>query len=163
MPNHYIDLKSSFGKIYLLANEKSLIALDFKKNDKFLAATKSPNHKILILAKKQLNEYFRGKRFEFTVPLEVHGTDFQQKAWNALLKIPFGYVLSYGEQAKNMKCPKAQRATGSANGKNPIAIIIPCHRIITSTKTLGGFSNDLKIKKMLLEHEGHHFIGDKLI
>lgn len=163
MQSHYTDLKFEFGNIYLLANDKKLIALDFKKDKRFNGAIKNPENKILKMAIKQLSEYFEKKRKKFTIPIEFHGTEFQNKAWHTLLNIPFGEVISYGEQAKIMKCPKAQRAAGSANGKNPIAIIIPCHRIITSSKKIGGFSNDLKIKKYLLNLEGHQFIKDTII
>lgn len=95
-----------------------------------LESVKDDTHKILLLAEKQLAEYFSGKRIAFDIPLNPNGTVFQQKAWGALQKIPYGQVWSYGEQAKYLKAPKAQRAVGGANGKNPIPIIIPCHRVI---------------------------------
>lgn len=163
MEKYYIDFKSKIGLIYLLADKDSLIAIDFNRNDNYQNAKKDQNHQILKLAKIQLTEYFEGKRKIFSVPISTSGTEFQKRAWRELQKIPFGKVLSYGQQAIKMNCPKAQRATGSANGKNPIPIIIPCHRIITADRKIGGFSNDIEIKRFLLRLEGHQFQGDHIV
>ena len=100
-----------------------------------------------------LREYFCGSRKEFDLPLRLKGTDFQKKAWNALLSIPYGQTRSYKEQAEAIGNKKACRAVGAANGKNPISIIIPCHRVIGSDKTLVGYGGGLEIKKALLDLE----------
>ena len=147
-------ISSPLGSLYLIANHQALLFLDTAPNDIFNAIP-SANHKILNLVHKQLDEYFNGKRFEFNLPLDPLGTPFQQKAWSALTKIPYGKVWSYGQQAKFLKNPKATRAVGAANGKNPIPIIIPCHRVVGSTGKLTGYSGGMKMKIDLLKLEGH--------
>ena len=102
----------------------------------------------------QLEEYFAGSRQNFDLPLDLRGTEFQVAAWNALAEIQYGHTASYGQQAANIKKPKAFRAVGSANGKNPIPIIVPCHRVVAGDGSLGGYSLGLKMKKQLLALEG---------
>jgi len=114
---------------------------------------KEGSNKHLRSLKKQLREYFKGKRKEFSVPLVTPGTDFQQAVWKNLKKIPFGTTLSYGEQAKNLKSIKSARAVAQANSSNRIAILIPCHRIIGSDGSLVGYGGGLERKKWLLNHE----------
>jgi methylated-DNA-[protein]-cysteine S-methyltransferase len=153
----YKTLHSPIGEITLVANDEALVALYV--NDELMPkkdlAQKNESHKILELAETQLNEYFAGKRQVFDLPLSPEGTLFQNKAWEALSKIPYGKVWSYGKQAEYLKAPKAQRAIGGANGKNPIPVIIPCHRVVGSTGKLTGFSGGMKMKVYLLKHEGH--------
>jgi methylated-DNA-[protein]-cysteine S-methyltransferase len=161
--NYSKKISSPIGPLYLIANEHALIAIDNVSNELYKMATKSSTHKILNLTHKQLEEYFSGIRVEFDLPLEPVGTTFQQKAWKALMKIPYGSVWSYGEQAKFLKSPKASRAVGGANGKNPIPIIIPCHRVIGSTGKLTGYSGGMKMKIGLLKLEGHQISGLQLI
>ncbi len=103
--------------------------------------------------KKQLKEYFRGKRKKFTLPLVIPGTDFQQIVWKELQNIPYGATISYLEQAENIKNPKAVRAVAGANGSNRIAILIPCHRVIGSDGSLIGYGGGLEKKKWLIDHE----------
>jgi methylated-DNA-[protein]-cysteine S-methyltransferase len=155
-------ITSPIGSLFLVANESALIALDNQSSELYKVAIKSENHEVLNRAHKQLDEYFDGKRREFDLPLAPAGSEFQQKAWKALMKIPFGKVWSYGEQAKFLKAPKASRAVGGANGKNPIAIIIPCHRVIGSTGKLTGYAGGMKMKVGLLNHEGHQIDKDSL-
>jgi methylated-DNA-[protein]-cysteine S-methyltransferase len=112
------------------------------------------NHPILLEASKQLEEYFSAKRRGFHLKLDPSGTSFQLKAWQALSEIPFGQTRSYGEQAQMMGSPKAVRAVGAANGKNPISIIVPCHRVIGKNGSLTGFGGGLSAKRKLLELEG---------
>lgn len=102
---------------------------------------------------QQLREYFEGKRRDFDLPLVVLGTEFQQKAWRALLEIPYGEVRSYGQQARAMGNAKAVRAVGKANGDNRIAIILPCHRVVAVDGSLTGYGGGLWRKKFLLELE----------
>ena len=148
-------VSSPFGKLTLVASEKGLVAIDVRNNAKQKATAKNQSAQaILIETKKQLGQYFAGKRTSFDVALDLVGTEFQVKAWRALCRIPFGKTISYGQQAANIKKPKAFRAVGSANGKNPIPIIVPCHRVVTSDGSLGGYSLGLKMKKQLLALEG---------
>jgi methylated-DNA-[protein]-cysteine S-methyltransferase len=160
--NYSKKISSQIGPLYLIASEHALIAIDNVSSELYKMATKSSTHKILNLTHKQLDEYFSGIRVEFDLPLEPVGTPFQQKVWKALMKIPYGSVWSYGEQAKFLKSPKASRAVGGANGKNPIPIIIPCHRVIGSTGKLTGYSGGMKMKIGLLKLEGHQISGLQL-
>jgi methylated-DNA-[protein]-cysteine S-methyltransferase len=102
---------------------------------------------------RELREYFAGKRTRFTVPLHLEGTAFQSRAWAVMRKIPYGRTVSYAEQAKSMRAPRAVRAVGSANGANPIPIIVPCHRVVASNGGLGGYALGLAMKRWLLAHE----------
>jgi methylated-DNA-[protein]-cysteine S-methyltransferase len=111
-------------------------------------------HPILAVARQQLAEYFAGQRTEFDLPLAPAGTDFQQKVWAALRRIPFGMTCSYADLARAIRQPTAARAAGGANGRNPLMIVVPCHRVIAADGTLGGFSSGLDVKRWLLRHEG---------
>jgi len=108
---------------------------------------------ILALAVKELDEYFSYQRTIFTIPLEMEGTKFQMQVWKNLLKIPYGKTCSYKTLASMIKNEKATRAVGTANGKNPLCIIIPCHRVISANGGIGGYSGGLEIKMKLLEFE----------
>jgi len=112
---------------------------------------------ITSLCKQQLAEYFAGKRQTFTVPLNPQGTLFQQSVWSCLEKIPFGTVKSYGEIAKMLNKPKASQAVGGANGRNPITLIVPCHRVIGGDGSLTGYAGGIERKLWLLNHEGVYF------
>jgi methylated-DNA-[protein]-cysteine S-methyltransferase len=101
----------------------------------------------------QLDEYFNGARRDFELPLDLQGTEFQVAAWNALADIPFGRTASYGQQAASIGRPKAVRAIGGANGRNPVAIVLPCHRIVGADGSLTGFGGGIAVKKWLLDHE----------
>lgn len=116
-------------------------------------AVERADHPILARAVAQLREYFAGERTDFDVPLDAVGTAFQQDAWRALRTIPYGSTVSYGEQARRIGKPKAVRAIGAANGRNPISIIVPCHRVVGSTGALVGFAAGLDTKAWLLDHE----------
>lgn len=104
----------------------------------------------------QLGEYFNGRRREFKLPLRMQGTEFQQRAWRSLLEIPYGETRSYGQQARRIGNPNASRAVGLANGRNPIPIVVPCHRIIGADGSLTGFGGGLERKRWLLDHESRH-------
>lgn len=110
-------------------------------------------HAVLDLAVEQLGEYFEGTRVDFDLPLDPGGTPFQQQAWHALLQIPFGETISYGEQAVMLGDKNKSRAVGAANGKNPIPIVVPCHRVVGSNGHLTGFAGGLDVKAWLLDHE----------
>jgi methylated-DNA-[protein]-cysteine S-methyltransferase len=106
---------------------------------------------------KQTADYFSGQRKDFSLPLAPEGTTFQQRVWQELLKIPHGETISYGELATRVGNPKASRAVGAANGQNPVSLMIPCHRVIGSDKSLTGYGGGLNVKEALLKHEGATF------
>ena len=110
-------------------------------------------HPVLALASSQLEEYFDGSRTDFDIPLAPEGTPFQQQAWSVLRSIPFGATMSYGEQAAALGDRKRARAVGAANGRNPIPIIVPCHRVVGSNGHLTGFGGGVESKAWLLDHE----------
>ena len=152
---NYLVVASPVGKLRLVASEKGLVAIDVRNNStQVVTAPNASAEAVLIQTKKQLEQYFAGKRTTFDVALDLVGTEFQVQAWRALCRIPFGKTISYGQQAANIKKPKAFRAVGSANGKNPIPIIVPCHRVVASDGSLGGYSLGLRMKKQLLALEG---------
>jgi methylated-DNA-[protein]-cysteine S-methyltransferase len=119
----------------------------------FDAAVDAPDHPVLRLAIRQLGEYFAGARRRFDVPLEFRGTDFQRQVWSTLLTIPFAETRSYLDVARLVGNPAAVRAVGAANGRNPISIIAPCHRVIGTGGHLTGFGGGLEAKAWLLAHE----------
>ena len=149
---------SPVGKLLLVASEKGLRALlwdhEAKERIKVGDTKENKTDPILQKTKIELDEYFSGKRKKFTIKLDPVGTDFQQNVWLALRQIPYGETRSYGEQAKMIGKPKAFRAVGAANGKNPISIIVPCHRVIGGNGSLTGFGGGLPAKQKLLELEG---------
>jgi methylated-DNA-[protein]-cysteine S-methyltransferase len=110
-------------------------------------------HPLVAQLKAQLSDYYLGKRYDFNLPLNPQGTDFQKKAWSALSNIPYGQTRSYQEQAAAINCPKGFRAAGTANSKNPISILIPCHRVIGKNGQLSGYAGGPDTKKKLLELE----------
>lgn len=110
-------------------------------------------HDTVNVAISQLEEYFDGSRRSFDLPLDLRGTEFQVEAWNALADIPYGQTASYGQQAASIGRPKAVRAIGGANGRNPVAIVLPCHRIVGADGSLTGFGGGIEVKKWLLDHE----------
>ncbi len=149
---------SPVGPLYLVANDQKLVAIVFGKNwqdwrsqyEKAFATESA----VLKRTALQLDEYFAGKRKSFDIPYELHGTDFQKRVWTALAKIPFGKTKTYKEQAVMVKSPKAVRAVGGSNGRNPLCIILPCHRVIGSNGTLTGYGGGMEAKQFLLKHEG---------
>lgn len=150
-------LKSPIGPLYLVASDKGLQGIFWKKQSapmaKSLTST-DPATKILSKTVKQLEEYFQGKRQSFDLPFDiVSGTPFQKSVWQQLSKIPYGKTVSYKDIAAKIKNPRAVRAVGSANGRNPLSIIVPCHRVIAANGKLGGYAGGLDIKTKLLKLE----------
>jgi len=141
---------SPIGILEISGTENGITGVHFveKKSDSDLAIP-SPLKECV----QQLNEYFAGDRKEFSLNLLLEGTDFQKKVWNQLMKISYGQAVSYKDVAKAIRNDKAFRAVGSANGRNNIAIIIPCHRVIAHDGTLGGYGGGLGKKEWLLDHE----------
>ena len=153
----YKTMKSPVGQLKLLASNKGLVAVLWENDDpqrvRLTPVTEDKNHPVLIEAEHQLNDYFSGNRKTFSLPLDFAGTEFQKKVWRALLTIPFGETQSYGQIAEQIGSPKAVRAVGNANRKNPISIIAPCHRVIGGTGKLTGFAGGLEAKACLLDLE----------
>lgn len=147
---HKVYVKSPLGTLEMEGDDKGIIAITFLDKEVPLT-TVIPES--LQEAVKQLNEYFTKKRTAFELKIAPQGTDFQIKVWKTLQKIPFGKTASYLDMAKTLGDPKVIRAAASANGKNPIAIVIPCHRVIGSDGSLTGYAGGLHRKKWLLEHE----------
>jgi len=148
---------SPVGELTLVASDDGLAAVlwenDSPKRVPLTVEEENPRHPVLREAEKQLKEYFAGKRTQFDLPLDFQGTDFQKRVWKALLKIPFGETRSYGQIARALGKPSAMRAVGAANGRNPISIIAPCHRVIGKDGKLTGFAGGLKAKAHLLALE----------
>ncbi len=144
-------ITSPIGELRLVSNGRALTAIEFAGQHGREGAEGSD--RILQAAARQLDEYFRGDRQQFDIALGAQGTEFQQRVWQALTNIPYGETCTYGDIARDLDKPKAVRAVGAANGKNPIPIIVPCHRVIGSTGKLTGFSGGLETKRQLLALE----------
>jgi methylated-DNA-[protein]-cysteine S-methyltransferase len=138
--------------LYLVATETHLINIQFTQPQKALLQTTE----LLSMATIQLDEYFQGKRTTFSLPFKLTGTPFQLAVWKELQNIPYGQTTSYKEIAQKINKPKACRAVGMANNKNPLPIIIPCHRVVGSNGKLIGYAGGLKLKNYLLELEKSH-------
>lgn len=153
----YMWIESPVGPLRLVGGDAGLAGILWEKQDPaesgFALDRENDRHPVLRQAARELREYFAGERQQFSVPLDFTGTEFQNKVWRALQSIPFGETRSYGELAAQIGAPKASRAVGAANGRNPIPIILPCHRVIGSSGSLTGFGGGLPMKKQLLAHE----------
>lgn len=149
------DYPSPIGKLALIADEKALRGLYFEESRHGGPPEDAVPGSNAVIKKtcKQLDEYFAGKRDTFDLPLAPDGTAFQKQVWIALTKIPFGETRSYGEIAKSIGSPSASRAVGAANGRNPIPVIVPCHRVIGANGSLTGFGGGMKRKQYLLALE----------
>jgi methylated-DNA-[protein]-cysteine S-methyltransferase len=154
----YKVIGSPVGKLKLVASEKGLAAILWEKENPRRVPlgpmTEAPRNKLLLEVERQLEEYFAGRLRRFAVPLDFNGTEFQKSVWQALLTIPFGETRSYGAIAEQIGRPDAPRAVGAANGRNPISIIAPCHRVVGSSGRLTGFAGGLEAKQYLLGLEG---------
>lgn len=148
---------SPIGFFRLEADDNGLQSLLLNSPPVDQLATINPPHLILQLAHQQLQEYFSGTRQHFDVPLSMKGTEFQRAAWHALQMISYGKTASYKQIAEQIGNPKAMRAVGMANNRNPIAIIVPCHRVIGANGKLIGYAGGLHIKQWLLDHEKKYF------
>ena len=148
----YRNMQGLAGGLLLISDGKYILEIKFCNNKNVIDS----DLPILIETEKQINQYFAGNRQIFNVPLKPNGTDFQLSVWNVLKKIPYGKTISYQELAYRVGNKNASRAVGNANGKNPIPIIIPCHRVIRKNGKLGGFGGGINIKKKLLELERNY-------
>jgi methylated-DNA-[protein]-cysteine S-methyltransferase len=157
----YIEHPSPVGALLIASTDSGLCGIYFEEHKHFKGnggwirpATQSPAAKHLTETGRQLDEYFNGKRTEFDVTLDLSGTPFQRSVWGELVNIPFGKSVSYAQHALKLGNPKALRAVGSAIGKNPISIIVPCHRVIGSSGAITGYAGGLERKRFLLALEG---------
>lgn len=157
------SMESPVGKLKLVASEKGLVAILWENDGPrrvVLGDLRDDDRQpILVETERQLKEYFEGRRQGFSIPLDIRGTPFQKNVWEALLAIPFGETRSYGQLAKQLGRPSAMRAVGAASGRNPISIVVPCHRVIGSSGELTGFAGGLETKAQLLKIESESSPG----
>ncbi|MGO4518165.1 methylated-DNA--[protein]-cysteine S-methyltransferase [Terriglobus sp. 2YAB30_2] len=153
----YKFVESPVGALKLVASDKGLAAIlwenDSPRRVPLTGLVENDRHPVLLKVERQLEEYFAGSRRAFDLPLDMRGTTFQKDVWEALLAIPYGETRSYGQLAKQLGRPSASRAVGAANGRNPISIVVPCHRVIGSSGKLTGFAGGLDVKARLLDME----------
>ncbi len=151
MPTYFDHADSPFGRLLLASDGAALtgLYLSDRRPDPDWVKDAGPFARV----RAELADYFAGRLTQFTVPVNPAGTPFQKRAWEALKTIPYGATVSYAEQARRLGQPTASRAVGSANGKNPVSIVIPCHRVIASGGGLGGYGGGLPMKQRLLELE----------
>jgi methylated-DNA-[protein]-cysteine S-methyltransferase len=159
------QMASPVGRLKLVAQENALVAVLWeheRENRVALGAmTSDLEHPVLIEAQRQLEEYFSGRRTEFELPLSPRGTEFQKEVWQALRRIPFGSTRNYAELARELGVAGGARAVGAANGRNPLAIIVPCHRVLGTDGSLTGFAGGLRIKAKLLDFEARRAARSK--
>jgi O-6-methylguanine DNA methyltransferase len=165
---HYTNFVSPVGPLLVAASPKGLVLLEFSGHRRrrpgipespLPLPANAPSNAVESTEKlrpylDQLRQYFAGERREFTLPLDLHGTEFQLRCWHALLEIGYGEIRTYAQLARAVGSPKGFRAVGAANGANPVSIIVPCHRVIASDGTLGGYGGGLEVKEKLLRLEG---------
>ena len=160
MSTRHTTIDSPIGPLLLIADRQALtgIYLDSERGAPRpeQLGEDDPGHPVLAAAAMQLAEYFAGERQDFDVPLTAAGTDFQQLVWAELVEIPYGETISYGELARRVGKPSASRAVGLANGRNPVPIMVPCHRVIGANGTLTGYGGGIERKQWLLTHEREH-------
>ena len=159
-PLYTITLGSPVGPLRLVASDRGLAAVlwsgDAGERVPLAVAEQAPHHPILVEARRQIADYFNGAATAFTLPLHPRGTPFQQRVWRALCAIPFGQTTTYGSLANTLGHPGAARAVGAANGRNPLSIVVPCHRVVGTDGRLTGFAGGLANKAFLLDHERRH-------
>jgi methylated-DNA-[protein]-cysteine S-methyltransferase len=158
MEYFFKEMESPVGRLKIVASDKGLAAILWENDNpnriRIRTYTENHTHPVLLEVEQQLQEYFAGKRTSFSLPLDPVGTEFQHEVWNILSGIPYGETMTYAGIAKQMGNPKAVRAVGAANGRNPISIVVPCHRAIGSSGELTGFAGGLEAKATLLSLEG---------
>jgi methylated-DNA-[protein]-cysteine S-methyltransferase len=151
----YTSVDSPIGELLLIGDDHALHGLYMQEGRKpmRIAPSWKPSPAPFASVRRQLSEYFAGQRVTFDVPLSMNGNPFERRVWQALLEIPYGETVSYGEIARRVSQPSAARAVGLANGRNPIAVIVPCHRVIGADGSLTGYGGGLERKRLLLELE----------
>ena len=150
-------IESPLGRLKLVAGDRGLVAILWENEDPGRVVLDVVRHddRLPVLGKteRQLKEYFEGKRRSFSIPLDMRGSAFQKGVWEALVTIPFGQTRTYGQLAKQLGKPRAARAVGAASGRNPLSIVVPCHRVIRLSGELAGFAGGLEAKALLLKIE----------
>ena len=163
----YKRMPSPVGTLTLVASDDGLAAIlwehDRPRRVRLNLEAEDSGHPVLVETERQLKEYFAGRRQQFTLNLDLAGTPFQRHVWNALLTIPFGETRSYRQIAEQIGNPRAVRAVGAANGRNPISIVAPCHRVVGSTGALTGFAGGLDVKAPLLAFEAGAAAADQFM
>lgn len=149
------EFKTPIGMLKIAVDEKGLryILFESNKHQPLRIDDWKKDRSVTQVAREQLLQYFSGERNEFELEISLEGTEFQQRTWRMLAHIPYGQTWSYAELAKRIESPRAVRAVGAANGRNPLPILLPCHRVIGSNGSLTGFGGGLPVKQWLLEHE----------
>jgi methylated-DNA-[protein]-cysteine S-methyltransferase len=149
-------MTTPLGPLRLLATDRGLRGIYFEghKGAPESVLPSEPNHPVLSATVQQLEEYFAGRRRDFALPLDAQGTDFQRRVWRGLRDIPFGRTSTYGDLARLLDSPGGSRAVGAANGRNPLSIVVPCHRVVGGNGKLTGYAGGLTAKEWLLRHEG---------
>ena len=164
-----VVMESPVGELRIISSAAGVVAIlwdeEFERDARVrfadeIVAVAEPGY-VSAVALQQLREYFDGQRQEFDVDMDLRGTPFQVSAWRALASIPFGQMVSYKEQARRIGAPTAVRAIGAANGRNPLSIVLPCHRVVGSDGSLTGFAGGLEAKRALLEFELRVSMGDR--
>ncbi|MCB1846207.1 MAG: methylated-DNA--[protein]-cysteine S-methyltransferase [Halieaceae bacterium] len=151
---NYLLLASPLGTLRLWSNGRQLVQIEFGDRKAVPEGSRQQGDAVLQRGGEQLQEYFAGTRRRFDLPLAPQGTAFQQSVWRALAEIPWGQWRSYADIARAISRPRAVRAVGAANGRNPLPIVVPCHRVVGSDGSLTGFAGGLEMKRYLLELEG---------
>jgi len=155
---YYLQHASPLGILVLAANDRGLCGVYFEEEHKYFKGVSdwhpAQSHDLLNRAASQLDEYFARQRTQFDLPLDLCGTPFQRKVWEALIAIPWGHTRSYAQHAQHIGSPKALRAVGAAIGRNPVSIVVPCHRVIGASRALTGYAAGLACKQALLALEG---------
>ena len=158
MSKYYTTITSPIGDLVVTSNGQAITGVYPPGNTHYLKAKQGKfDDSLFNNIKNELNEYFQGKRSDFSFPIALSGTDFQQKVWQQLRRIKPATTITYQELASKVGKPKASRAVGNANAANPLCLIIPCHRVIHASGKLGGYNGDIAIKPWLLEHERKYF------
>lgn len=153
----YLEHSSPLGTLLVASTSLGISGIYFEEHRHFKGKEgwqHAPEHEHLLAATRQLDDYFAGKRRAFDLPLDMAGTDFQRAVWQQLVAIPFGQSITYGQQAQRMGKPNATRAVGTANGRNPVSIVVPCHRVIGASGAMTGYAGGLERKRYLLALEG---------
>jgi methylated-DNA-[protein]-cysteine S-methyltransferase len=160
VPSRYKTMYSPVGELQLVASEAGIMWVGWEQPRHPPRFTEpllfEPAFPLLLTAELQLEEYFAGERQQFDLPLDLRGTEFQQRVWTALQRIPHGETCSYLDIARSLGDNQATRAVGAANGRNPLPIIVPCHRVIAANGALTGFGGGIERKRWLLAHESKH-------
>jgi len=160
MTIHYTEWDSPVGRLLIAATDKGIRGLYFEQHKYFKGAQdwlRQDNQPHLNKARTQLGEYFSGTRVEFDLPLDMPGTTFQQAVWKELLSLPFGFTTSYQAIAQRLGNPLAIRAVGTAIGRNPVSIVVPCHRVLSASGALSGYAGGLERKSYLLQLERQEY------